>query len=453
VGLLATFASIALLPCAAALADSVTTDFENFTACTPLEPVLGPTVPTCGSVNLQHGWKSAEPGNIPSLPNGYDQQVVLNADFPGVAPHSFGAKSLRLSNAYNPGPPAVAPPEFHFQTYSTPTTQPAGQDLPDKEFIGQFSFISVHPHQVQKDLSISVSPDNGEGGRMSFIGLNDVNNGPTENGIDVVFWEVAPNGDWVPHDLGILPRDVPHTITFWVKLNPGAANDLVRIYIDGKDFGQCFTTWETFYRDSSQQVPVSDRLLFLSGSTDGDHPNLIGGGYLFDNVSTKTDNGPGPPGCDVPIDKLPDAPTVSAGGLAGYRIIVHNRGRLTERYLMVCDRIPRHTTFVSATPTLRRLGRRRCLFIPRLAPGQSSGFHLVLRIDANARPGTLDNTVDETPVQPPDVPPAPTVPPPGTTGPVVPDTITEIPPVEKATAPVKVVAKPAAPPSPPAVTG
>jgi uncharacterized repeat protein (TIGR01451 family) len=249
---------------------------------------------------------------------------------------------------------------------------------------------------------------------------------------------------------------VAHTITFWMKLNPGGpANDLVRIYIDGKDWGQCLTTWESFYRHSSQPVPESDRLLFLSfKSGGGDVAGLAGGGYLVDNVSTKTANGPGPPGCDVPIDKLPGAPTVSAGGLASYRIIAHNRGRLTERYLMLCDRIPRETTFVSANRKLRRIGRRRCLFIPSLRPGQSSSFHLVLRVNANAHPGTLDNTVDLTPVQPPGVPPAPTVPAAGTPGPVVPDTVPEIPPIAKATAPVRVVAKPSAPPpAPPPVTG
>ena len=126
VGLLATVVSFALVPCSVALADTVATDFENFTACTPLAPVLGPTVPTCGSVNLQHGWKSAVPGDIPSLPNGYDQQVVVNSEITGhPAPSSFGAQSLRISNAYGTGPDTF-PPEFHFQTYSTPVTDPAG---------------------------------------------------------------------------------------------------------------------------------------------------------------------------------------------------------------------------------------------------------------------------------------------------------------------------------------
>jgi uncharacterized repeat protein (TIGR01451 family) len=453
--LLSTLVGVALLQCGVALADTVTTNFENFNACTPLAPVVAPA-PTCGTVNGQNGWKSAIPGDIPSLPNGYDQQVVVNSEITGhPAPASFGAQSLRLSNAYNPDP-GTSPPEFFYQTYSTPTINPAGEDLSNTEYIGQFSFISVDPNHVQNGLKISVSPDNGSGGRMSYVELDDVDttvNGITENGIDVVFYDVAPDGDFVAHDLGVLPRNVEHTITFWMKLNPGSANDLLRIYIDGKDFGQCFTTWESFYETTKQLVPESDRLLFLSGSRDGNHLNLVGGGYLFDNVQTETSDGPGPPGCDVPIDKLPGAPIVSPGGLAHYRITVRNRGRLTERYLLVCDHIPSETTFVSATPTLRRLGRRRCLFIPSLRPGQRSGFNIVLRVNANARPGTLDNTADETPVEPPGVPPVTVVPPTSPEAPALPGTITDVvPPKAKVKVAVKVAAKRVTPP-PPAVTG
>ena len=36
------------------------------------------------------------------------------------------------------------------------------------------------------------------------------------------------------YDAGLLDRKVPHTIKFWIKVNPGVDNDLVRIYIDGR---------------------------------------------------------------------------------------------------------------------------------------------------------------------------------------------------------------------------
>jgi uncharacterized repeat protein (TIGR01451 family) len=442
VGLLTTLVSVALLGCPVALADTVTTDFESplFQACAPPAPVFNPTC----TVNGQDGWKSAVPGDIPSLPNGYDQQVVANSVL--GAPASFGAQSLRLSNGYNQSPLA-GPPEFFYQTYSKPTIDAAGESLANTEYTAQFSFISIKPTVEQPGLFISVSPDNGEGGRMSYIGLED-----TAAGIDVTFYDTDADGNFVPYDLGILTRDVPHTIKFWMKLNSGPDNDLVRIYIDGQDVGQCFTTWENFYGSVSQPVPVTDTLQFRS-TGDQVNDSLVGGGYLFDNVSITTANGPGPPGCDLPIEKQADSRTVRAGGLAGFRITVRNRGHASERNLLVCDHIPREMTFVSADRKLRRLGRRRCLLIPRLAPGRRAGFHLVLRVDASAPPGTETNIVDETPVQPPGLPPAPTVPP-GAPRPDVPGTITKvIPPVEKAKAVVRILAKRVGPRRPPAVTG
>jgi uncharacterized repeat protein (TIGR01451 family) len=399
---LAAGVSMVLLVCGIAAADSsVTTNFEP--------PTFHP-----GTVNLQDGWKSAKPGDIPSLPFGYDQEVVANTPPP---PAAFGSQSLRLSNAYGTAPDTV-PPEYHFQTYSKPTTEAAGEDLTNKEYTAQFSFISIHPDREQPGLKISVSPDMGEGGRMSYIGLTDI-----PDGINVTFFDtpIGENGevDFAGYDLGTLPRNVVHTIKFWMKLNPGPNNDLVRIFIDGRDFGQCFTTWENFYRATSQAVPTSDRLLFLSGNRDGDRPSLLGGGYLFDNVTTTTANGPGPPDCDVPIVKKADRRTVVAGGRAGYRITVRNRGRVTARHLRVCDRIPRHMTFVSADHKLLRVGRRRCLVIPRLLPGHRVSFHIVLHVDANAPQGRMDNTGEIippeiiVPIPPkPDTPKPPVKPPP-----------------------------------------
>jgi uncharacterized repeat protein (TIGR01451 family) len=387
-----------LLASAVALADTVTSTFEP--------PTFHP-----GSVNGQDGWKSAVPGNIPSLPNGYDQAVVANAG----APAGFGSQSLRQSNAYGTAPDTF-PPEFHYQTYSKPTTVAAGESLANTEYTAQFSFISIHPEREQPGLKISVSPDMGEGGRMSYIGLTD-----TEAGIEVSFFD-TPKVDgevtFAGYDLGTLPRNAVHTIKFWMKLNPGPNNDLVRIFIDGRDVGQCFTTWENFYRATSQDVPNSDRLLFLSGNRDGDRLSLFGGGYLFDNVTTTIANGPGPPGCDLPVEKDVDQSTVSAGGRVGYRITVRNRGRAVARHVRVCDRVPRRMTFVSADRKLRRLGRLRCLVIPLLRPGQRVSFHIVLQVDADAPPGAMDNMADVTPV-PPTTPGSPEPGPPATNPPPV----------------------------------
>jgi uncharacterized repeat protein (TIGR01451 family) len=89
---------------------------------------------------------------------------------------------------------------------------------------------------------------------------------------------------------------------------------------------------------------------------------------------------------------------VSPGGLAGYRITIRNRGRAAGRNVLVCDHVPRPLAFLRADRSLRRLGRRRCLVIPRLVSGQRVSFHVVMRVAADAAPGTtITNTADETP--------------------------------------------------------
>ena len=185
----------------------------------------------------------------------------------------------------------------------------------------------------------------------------------------------------------------------------------MRISVDGQDFGQCFTTWENYYRTASEQAPPPNvntpadiNSLQFRSSLPGP-PALLGNGYLFDNVSITPQRRPGPPGCDVPIEKAADSPTVRAGGRAGYRITVRNRGRLAARNLRACDRIPRQMTFVSADRRLRRIGRQRCLAIPRLQPGQRVSFHVVLRVNANAPQGRATNTGEVTP--PPVTTPSP----------------------------------------------
>ena len=108
------------------------------------------------------------------------------------------------------------------------------------------------------------------------------------------------------------------------------------------------------------------------------------------------------------IDKDADKRTVTAGGLAGYTITARNRGRGSARNVQVCDRIPRRTRFVSANRKLRRIGRRRCLVIPRLRPGQRESVHLRVRVNPNAAPGPLANIADITPgVEPPGSPASP----------------------------------------------
>ena len=361
-----------------------------------------------GSVNTQSGvggfpWKSAPLGAIPScnpIPTlgQYDQAVVANTVAPPGEPPGFGSQSLRMSNACASG-------EFFYQTYSPREPVQVGEARPNKVFIAEFAFLPTTP-TYQPGLFLSVSPDSGEGSRMSWVGLED-----TPAGIQVSVNDTPDvDGEFVAHPGPLLDRTSPHRIRFWIKVNPGIDNDLVRISVDGVDLGQCFTTWENYYRTAPEQAPPPNRntpatinSLQFRSSVPGP-PALAGNGYLFDNVSITPSDGPGPPGCDVPIEKTADSPTVTAGGRAGYRITVRNRGRLAARNLRACDRIPRQMTFVSADRRLRRIGRQRCLMIPLLRPRQRVSFHLVLQVDVNASPGTLTNTGDITP--PPVTPPA-----------------------------------------------
>jgi uncharacterized repeat protein (TIGR01451 family) len=376
-----------------------------------------------GSVNGQSGvggfpWKSAPLGAIPACvptpTNGqYDQAVVANSVAPPGDPPGFGSQSLRMSNA-------CASSEFFNQTYSPQELQQVGEQRPNKVFLAEFAFIPTTP-AYQPGLFISVSPDSGEGSRMSWVGLQD-----TAEGIQVSVNDTPDvDGEFVAHPGPLLDRTSPHRIRFWIKVNQGIDNDLVRISVDGVDLGQCFTTWENYYRTAPEQAPPPNRntpatinSLQFRSSVPGP-PALAGNGYLFDNVSITPSDGPGPPGCDVPIEKTADSPTVTAGGRAGYRITVRNRGRLAARNLRACDRIPRQMTFVSADRRLRRIGRQRCLAIPRLQPGQRVSFHLVLQVNANAPQGRVTNTGEVTPplVTPPTTPP---VTPPSPAGPEIP---------------------------------
>jgi uncharacterized repeat protein (TIGR01451 family) len=191
-----------------------------------------------------------------------------------------------------------------------------------------------------------------------------------------------------------------HTIKFWIKLNPGPDDDLVRIFIDGDDVGRCFTTWEEFYRRTSQAVPISDRLLFLSGNRDGDRPSLLGGGYLFDSVTTTTaaspeladcpDDGGGPP--DIDVDKTTQTRSALPGQLITYRITVTNRGDAPVRGLRACDRAPRALRFVGATVRLQRAaGRRLCVTIGLLQPGQHKTFRATFRLRQNVTAASVTN--------------------------------------------------------------
>jgi uncharacterized repeat protein (TIGR01451 family) len=229
---------------------------------------------------------------------------------------------------------------------------------------------------------------------MFFLRLKDTAAG-TE--VDVAY--SSANGvDFVWSDpIAELAFGKVHTIKIWIKLHPGPNNDVVAVYVDGKDAGERFGTWEQCYRENPTEcpggVPAINSLMFRANVPS---PGVVGGGYLFNHVTTSTGDGPGPEEPDVGVEKQASTRTVSPGGIVRYTVTARNRGRAIAHNVLVCDRIPREEAFVSADHELRQLGDRRCLAIQSLAPGQHMSFELTLRVSRNAGSGTIDNTTDET---------------------------------------------------------
>ena len=212
-------------------------------------------------------------------------------------------------------------------------------------FTFQFSFIPTTT-AYQPGLYVSVSPDNGTGFRMFRVDLTDepfsCGNSPSCVLVSVADSPSGEHGYILPHTVGLLDRSAPHTVKVSMKFKPGKHNDIARVSIDGTDTGQCFASWENYYR---KWQPGN-----FQNTTDLQCRSTVGGfsgtnaGFLFDNVSYTSSSGPAPEGCDVPIEKQADSPTVTAGGIKG--LTVRNRGPLSERDLLLCDHIPNHTAFV-----------------------------------------------------------------------------------------------------------
>jgi hypothetical protein len=264
---------------------------------------------TLGTINGQQGWSKTGP---------YDAQVAAVAAFPDAAGYGFGAQALRISNAVTSG-------SFGDQTFSPGLRRPAGETLRNRRFEARFR-IGTTSAAYQPGARITVSPDDGQGSRMSFLAFED-----KPDGVHVVFFDVANPGpfpkvsEFVPADIATISRGRAHTVRFSLHLRPGPANDTVRIYIDGKlrraaatcatpahgkgrgkgarpchpNRGRSVTgtTWEDYYRYDPEQigngnrVPVVSHLLFRVSSTPA--PATVGQGLLIDKLVLWSSNVPG----------------------------------------------------------------------------------------------------------------------------------------------------------------
>jgi Right handed beta helix region len=224
-----------------------------------------------GSINGQDGWQMTGP---------YDAAVANVSAFPDASAYGFGTQALRISDAVTSG-------SFGDQAFSPGLASPAKESGP-RFFDASFS-IGTTSAQVQPGLHLSVSPDSGDGSRMSYLRFEDQG-----DGIHVYFDDATDPGplgtpaNFSDTQIAVLSRTTPHTVRFLMDLLPGPANDVVWIYLDGK-LVHAGTSWEDYYRYDPEQagngnlVPSVDKLLLREAGTANSADQ--GHGFLIDNVS------------------------------------------------------------------------------------------------------------------------------------------------------------------------
>jgi Right handed beta helix region len=246
-----------------------------------------------GTISGQQGWTKT---------GSYDANVVSTARY------GFG-QALQISDATTSG-------SFGDQTFSPSLTQAAGESA-QTHFEASFQ-IGTTSADVQPGSHLSVSPDNGSGGRMSYLRFED-----QTDGIHVFFDDVTDAGPFYTlatfneTDIATLARPTAHTIKFAIDFKPGPGNDVVTISIDGSVV-KTGTTWENYYRfDNENQgspapVPTTSSLLFReSGTANNDD---LGNGFLVDNVSLASSMTP--PAC-TPTGFFRDSINLTAKQIGG----------------------------------------------------------------------------------------------------------------------------------------
>jgi hypothetical protein len=207
---------------------TVSTSFESFNT---------------GSVSGQGGWSVGNPWFFP-----YDQAIVSTG---------AGNRALRISNRYadfNFVEQTFAPRPGGIPAPASPTNGAvnarffAGESATGaqfNQFTGSFDFRSAGG-QYEAGARITVSPDEGNGARQGFIGLESTTAGLVVSGrtFDQANGFIATNigsplsfSDW-------------HNLSYQITFNNGLANDVAKIFIDNV---LAFTTnsWESYYQQDS----------------------------------------------------------------------------------------------------------------------------------------------------------------------------------------------------------
>ncbi len=243
-------------------ADSVSIDFESFTP---------------GSVDGQDGW---------GITGSYDVEIVDATSY-GYA--SFGDQSLRISNAFTSG-------NYGDQLFSQSLADEAGETDAENGgmsggtrqpyFAASWDFASTVPSAEQSGLSITVSPDRGDGARMSWIQMADTGTGLEVNfyGYDTTLGGTCDDLDNFVYTTVAsgLDRTVPHNIRVTMAFADGINNDVMNVFIDGT-LVHVGKTWEDYFRNcEGPNSRTVDSLLFRASGTAVSANS--GNGFLIDNV-------------------------------------------------------------------------------------------------------------------------------------------------------------------------
>jgi hypothetical protein len=251
------------------------TDFEGFR--------------TGASIDGQNGWGVSNPA--------IDQQVV-----------DFGGNTVwRVSNFFTSGsfgdmPFAPRLGGIPVDTITNPTNNSPGAFAGEPStgtsldrFRAMFSFRSA-TGAPQPGARITVSADNGQGGRQSITVLEDTGS----TGINVGTFDVDNAGNFIGAHGCIFPCPPIviasglsykkwHTTSVDIQFKAGESNDKVKYFVDGK-LVHTGPSWEQFYRTfqattNPMGVPVQTLLFRLSSTSD--YPSCVpclGGGYYIDNL-------------------------------------------------------------------------------------------------------------------------------------------------------------------------
>ena len=233
-----------------------------------------------GNINAQNGWQKTGP---------YDVEIENVADFAAASGYGFGTKALRLSNSTTSG-------SFGDQTFSPALLNDAGETgasdggglssgVHQSHFEVEFKIGTTQATQ-QPGLAVTMSPDRGDGARMSFLRFQQ-----GDDGIHVVFFDVDNPGpvgtvsSFEPHDVATITRGAQHSVRLEMEFADGAGNDVVEVFVDG-NLVHTGTSWENYHRfdpeaaGSGNQIPTVDSALFrLSGTA---APATAGQGFLID---------------------------------------------------------------------------------------------------------------------------------------------------------------------------